>query len=176
MEGSLSLAFILILAGFLLMVAELFIPSGGILSVLSIGALGVGVSMAFFNDVAIGWYSLIGVFIALPIVGGVLLRLWPKTPMGKRFILEAPQDDGSAALMASHEELENLVGKIGKTISVLRPAGMVDFEGRRVDSITEGMMIQPGQTVRCVEVRAGKVLVRPVDSTNLESLETADFS
>lgn len=176
MEASLGLAFVLIGAGFLLMVAELFIPSGGVLSVLSIAALAVGVALTFFKSTTIGWYTLVGVFIALPVVGGMLFKLWPKTPLGKRFILEAPQDDASVAVMAAHEELEDLRGKFGQAISVLRPAGMVDFEGRRVDSITEGMMIQPGQWVRCIDVRAGKVVVRPVDKPNLESLETADFS
>ena len=57
----------------------------------------------------------------------------------------------------------------------LRPSGVVDFEGRRVDTVTEGMMVEPGQWVRCVDVQANRVVVRPVDKPNLDTLETADF-
>jgi hypothetical protein len=45
-----------------------------------------------------------------------------------------------------------------------------------VDTITEGMMVEPGQWVRCIDVQAGKVIVRPVDKPNLGELETAIFT
>ena len=80
------------------------------------------------------------------------------------------------AALPANQELENLKGRFGKTISALRPAGVVDFEGRRIDTITEGMMVEPGQWVRCVDVRAGKVVVRPVDKPSLGELETAVFT
>jgi membrane-bound serine protease (ClpP class) len=72
-------------------------------------------------------------------------------------------------------ELEQLRGRFGRALSDLRPSGVVDFEGRRVDSITEGMMVNTGQWVRCIDVKAGKVMVRPVDKPNLTDLENADF-
>ena len=56
----------------------------------------------------------------------------------------------------------------------LRP-GVVDFDGRRIDTITEGMMVEPGQWVRCIEVKAGKVIVRPVEKPNLGDLDIPDF-
>ena len=68
MDSTLSLAYILIGAGFLLMVAELFIPSGGVLSVLSAAAILVGVTLAFIHDTRTGLWTLLGVGIALPIV------------------------------------------------------------------------------------------------------------
>ena len=73
-------------------------------------------------------------------------------------------------------ELEQYRGRIGRAISALRPSGVVDFDGRRVDVITEGMMVEPGQWVRCIDVRTGRVLVRPVEKANLGDLEAADFS
>ncbi len=176
MEPGLGLAYVLIAAGFLLLVAELFIPSGGILSVLSVGSIAVGVVLVFTDNPQRGWWTLLGVFLALPIFGAVLFKIWPKTPMGKKLFLNAQVDDRERAMMPEHEELESLRGKIGQTISLLRPAGMVDFDGRRVDSITEGMMIQVGQWVRCVDVQAGKVVVRPVEKPNLDSRDTAGFN
>jgi hypothetical protein len=37
------------------------------------------------------------------------------------------------------------------------------------------MMVEPAQWVRCVDVRAGRVLVRPSAPPNLEGLENAFF-
>src|SRR5688500_14952797 len=107
-ESNLSLAYILIGAGFLLMVAELFIPSGGILSVLSATGILVGVAMTFFHSTSLGLWTLTGVGIAFPIVLAVSLHYWPKTPMGKRFFLTAPSEDDTLATMQGHPEMEQL--------------------------------------------------------------------
>ena len=173
----LHLAFILIAAGIVLLLAELFIPSG-IFFVLAIAAIVGGVVLTFThsNDMYVGWITLIGVFIALPVLGSIILHYWPRTSMGKRFFLSRPEEDATLASMPVNLELEQLRGRFGRTLSALRPAGIVDFDGRRVDTITEGMMVEAGQWVRCIDVQVGKVIVRPVDRPNLADLEDADFS
>jgi membrane-bound ClpP family serine protease len=173
----LHLAFILIAAGIVLLLAELFIPSG-IFFVLAIAAIVGGVVLTFThsNDMYVGWITLIGVFIALPVLGSIILHYWPRTSMGKRFFLSRPEEDATLASMPVNLELEQLRGRFGRTLSALRPAGIVDFDGRRVDTITEGMMVEGGQWVRCIDVQVGKVIVRPVDRPNLTDLEDADFS
>jgi membrane-bound serine protease (ClpP class) len=178
MTLSLSLAYVLIFAGLALLVAEFFLPTHGVLLVLSLSALVLGVAMTFIysDDATIGFITLISVFVALPILIGVLLHYWPKTPIGKRFFLGGPEEDSTIALMPVHLELEQLRGRYGRAISALRPAGVVEFDGRRIDCITEGMMVDPGQWVRCIDVKAGKVIVRPADKPDLGDLETAIFS
>jgi hypothetical protein len=37
-------------------------------------------------------------------------------------------------------------------------------------------MVEAGQWVKCVEVRANKVIVRPADKPTLDDFENADFS
>ncbi len=96
--------------------------------------------------------------------------------MGKRFILTAPPEDATVASMPVNQELEQLKGRIGRALSALRPAGVVDFDGRRIDTVTEGMMVDPGQWVRCIDVRAGRVVVRPVEKPDIGDLETAVFN
>jgi len=176
MEANLSLAYVLIGAGFLLMMAELFIPSGGVLSVLSACGILAGIVMAFFHDTSTGLWTLLGVCVALPVVGALLLHYWPKTPMGRRFFLTAPDETATVASLPENVEMEGLRGQFGQALSALRPAGVVDFNGRRIDCITEGVMVERGQWVRCVDVKAGKVIVRPVEKPNLTDLEVADFS
>ena len=47
---------------------------------------------------------------------------------------------------------------------------------KRVDTMSEGTLIEPGQWVKCIDVKAGKVIVRQVDKPpDLGSFETAVF-
>jgi membrane-bound serine protease (ClpP class) len=156
------------------MVAELFVPSGGILSVLSLGAIAVGVALTFQYSLTVGLTTLAAVFLALPVVGITLLHYWPRTPIGRRLVMTVPEGD-DPSVHPAQKDLESLRGRVGKTLSSLRPAGVVDFDGRRVDALTEGIMVDPGQYVRCVDVRFGKVIVRPVEKPSVADLENADF-
>jgi membrane-bound serine protease (ClpP class) len=171
-------AWLLIGLGLILLIAELFIPTGGILFVLSVAALVVGVAMTYHSNYAgvfIG--TLLFVVIGAPLLFGLVFYYWPKTSVGKRFFLTGPETDQTLASTPVNLELEQLRGRYGKTLSALRPAGVTDFDGRRVDTITEGIMIDAGRWVRCIDVQAGKVIVRPVDKPpDLGDLETSDFT
>jgi membrane-bound ClpP family serine protease len=59
-------------------------------------------------------------------------------------------------------DYHTLMGEVGRTITPLRPAGTTDFDGQRVDTVSEGIMIERGSTVRVVAVEGRRVVVRPV--------------
>jgi membrane-bound serine protease (ClpP class) len=171
----LAVGIVLIVAGFLLMLAELFLPHGGALAVVSVGCITVGVACAFFYDALAGMLTLLGILAALPVAGGALAHYWPHTEWSRRFLLPGTAPEDTVASQPHLQDLERLKGRFGRTLSALRPAGVVDFDGRRVDTITEGMMVEPGQWVRCIDVRAGRVLVRPSDRPAPGGLEDAFF-
>jgi membrane-bound ClpP family serine protease len=175
-SNTLILGFLLIGVGFLLLIADLFLTSG-VLALLSLAAVVVGVILTFVGGgIAVGIVTTLVVFLALPLTVRFLLFYWPRTPMGRQLVLSEQADDATLAALPANQELEHLKGRIGRALSELRPAGMVDFDGRRIDTITEGMMVEAGQMVRCIDVRAGKVVVRPVDKIDLGDLETAIFT
>jgi membrane-bound serine protease (ClpP class) len=169
-NSSLILAYVLIAVGFLLLVGELFCTSGTLL-VLALTSLAAGVGLAFYHGSTTGLFTLLAVLITLPVFGGLMLRYWPKTRWGRRMLLSAPDEDATVAAMPVNLELERLRGRFGRATSDLRPSGVCDFDGWRVDTITEGMMVEAGQWVRCVDVRAGKVVVRPSEKPSLDDLE-----
>jgi membrane-bound serine protease (ClpP class) len=172
----LTLSLLLILLGFVFLAAELFLPSAGLFLILSGSGIVVGIVFAFLYDSTIGWCTLGAVFVLLPTMLSVLLHIWPKTALGRQFFLAGAPEDATVAALPANQDLELLKGRIGRTLSALRPGGVVDFDGKRVDTITEGMMVSPGQLVRCIDVRAGRVVVRPVEKPNLGDLETATFN
>jgi membrane-bound serine protease (ClpP class) len=170
------LAYGLILLGLILLAADLFLPTGGILLVLAVGALVVGVAMTFAESIERGLVTLVAIAVIIPVAGSVLIHYWPRTPVGRRFFLSSPDEDDTLARMPVNLELEQLRGRYGQTVSSLRPAGVTNFDGRRVDTMSDGEMIGPGQWVRCIDVKAGKVIVRQVDRPpDLADMEPSDL-
>jgi membrane-bound serine protease (ClpP class) len=170
------LAYALIGVGLVLLAGELFLFTHGFLLVLGAAALIVGVTMSFHASTPQGIVTLVGLFIIVPILAQVLLHYFPRTLVGKKFILTERDEDDTLANMPVNLELEQLRGRYGKTLSAMRPAGVVDFDGKRIDCISEGTMIDPGRWVRCIDVRAGTVLVRQVERPpDLADMETTEL-
>ena len=63
---------------------------------------------------------------------------------------------------APRERDDEMLGKEGVTLTILRPAGVGLFDGRRVDIIADGEFIEPQRTVMVIEARGSRVVVRQV--------------
>src|SRR5262245_19520404 len=114
-----TLAYILIGVGVLLMLAEFVLPTGGVLAGLGLFGMVFGVGMTFmYADAYTGMIALLVTFVVVPVIGGLAMHYWPKTAMGKRFILNAPEDDdATVAGMPVNVELEQLRGRYGRAVS-----------------------------------------------------------
>jgi len=64
--------------------------------------------------------------------------------------------------VASPDSFADLVGKRGKALSLLRPSGTVEIDGRRVSVITAGAFIPAGASVEVVSVEGSRVVVKAV--------------
>jgi membrane-bound serine protease (ClpP class) len=160
----------LFLAGLFCLAAEIFVlPGFGVLGlgggVLLIASL-VLASQSFVlpaNDYQIRQlqWSLLGILGAAVGVSlmGVLLRRWlPSAPVLRNVLLEPPTATDGAL---EEERLEELIGLEGTTTTRLAPAGKARIAGRLHEVISDGPLVEPGLPVRVVEVRGGRVLVRP---------------
>lgn len=162
----------LILLGLALLAADLFLPSGGILSVLAITALIVGIVFSFNVSGTVGLSMTLAVALFVPGMLFLWTHYFPKTFVGRQMFLQAPTDDEFVTNNPVTAELEQLRGRFGKTISALRPSGTTEFDGRRVDAMSEGNLIEPGNWVQCVDVKPGRVIVRKVDAPpDLDDME-----
>lgn len=162
---NLTIGFILVGVALVLLVAELFLTTGGVLMVAAGIADLIGLSMIFiYGDPYIGFTTLAAEAVILPLFAALAFYVWPNTPMGRRMILRAQSHgDDTLAATPAIQELEQLRGRVGKAVSVLRPAGVVEFDGRRVDCLSEGILIEPETWVRCVDVKTNRVFVRPIE-------------
>ena len=156
------LAFAILIAffGLILLVGEYLFATGGILLVAAV--------MCFFAAVGlIGIYGSTLEFAVASVLGmiGVPLSTYGAVMVWKKVFGGDPSPAAEATIgeMPELAGLESLRGRVGKTISPMRPSGVVNFEGQRVDAMSEGPMFDAGVWVKCVDVKAGKVVVRQVE-------------
>jgi membrane-bound serine protease (ClpP class) len=80
-------------------------------------------------------------------------------------------DRGTASWKAADVGLGELVGKEGRTLTPLRPAGMVEIDERRIDVVSDSEFLGAGVRVRVVEVEGNRVVVEPATETELATRE-----
>jgi membrane-bound serine protease (ClpP class) len=157
-------AILLFLLGAVLLVAEVFIPSFGLLTVAAIASVVGGIVIFFGYSNLAGWT---GVFIAVVMVPTVLMmayRILPKTRFGKNVILMQPQRQKGEGVPDA-DRLKELMGHEGTVLTPLRPVGMCDFAGLRVESVAESGYVAKDRKVKVINVDGTQVTVRVVEET-----------
>lgn len=160
-----QLYLVLLIAGVLLIGAEVFVPDGilGTIGALFLlGASAVGFAIFPFSIAAL---ALVGTILLVCVSVVLWVRIFPKTPVGKRMMMA---EDLKAA-HATDEDAISLKGKIGMTTSELRPSGYAEIDGRRIDVISASGDVIPNDTeVEIVKVEGYRVLVEPTTETTKE--------
>lgn len=148
----------LAVVGILLLALEIVvIPGFGVSGILGIAALITSVVLAADSVAEAILYSAI----TLSAVGVITYVLWKNGFLDKRLFLAARQsrNEGYVAPKVSFEEY---MGRCGRALTPLRPAGTADFDGERLDVVTEGGFIQQGSLVKIVAVEGARIIVREV--------------
>jgi membrane-bound ClpP family serine protease len=158
-----------LIAGLLLMVAELFIPSGGAIGLLAFGLLAVSLWQAFAYSTGAGATFLVILAVMVPGTLAFMLRIWPNTPFGRWLFLKPPEPE-EIGTPGAGTRLDHLMGQIGRTLTPLRPSGLVDFEGRSLDALAQEGLIPKGTMVEAVQVRGSQIVVRPASVPDLDQL------
>jgi len=112
---------------------------------------------------------------SLLIVGGALVgllgfamfmrRYLPNTPLLKRIMLPAPEDEAFQQIL-QRESLVNyqhLVGRRGVTTTQLTPSGKAILDDQLIDVISEGELVKLDTEIEVVEVHGNRVIVRPLE-------------
>jgi membrane-bound ClpP family serine protease len=154
-------AILLMLVGCVLVVLEVFIPSGGIISILAavsfIGSLFIAFQDSATTGPTTGLIFTATTVFAVPTLIALAFKYWPRTPMGKAFLGELPTD----AEVLPDDPRRALIGRVGVARSKMLPSGAVEVDGHMLDAVTQGQAIEPGTYVVVSEVRANRVVVRP---------------
>lgn len=150
-------AIVLMLLGCALVVLEVFLPSGGLISVLSAVAFIGAIIIAFQRGPATGFMFVLSTVIAVPVMLAVGFKVLPMTPMGRVFLGDLPTEED----VLPEDPRRALLGKVGVARTKMLPSGAVEIDGQMIDAVTQGRAIEPGQYVVVSEVRANRVVVQP---------------
>ena len=146
----------LILVGLALVAVEVtLVPGLNVVGV--VGALGAaaGLVLAF---VEFGPWGGLGALTATALAAGGLGYLLWESGAWDRFVLAdtlRADDDPDEA-----ESRARLLGRTGTALTPLRPAGVAEVDGARVDVETEGAWVAAGSRVRVAALDRRRVIVR----------------
>ena len=150
-----ELVIMLLVAGALLLLLETLLPGmiAGIVGMLClIAAVFVGYDRL---GVPAGHWVLLGVLFGL-IVGTIIwLKYFPTSRLARPFVSKSTVGDIGT-------DRPELLNQTGTAFTHLRPSGTALINGKRVDVVTEGAMIERGKPIKVVANEGMRVIVREI--------------
>lgn len=145
----------LLVVGILLLLAETMLP-GVIAGVIGACCLMAGVAEGY-AQFGMRTGNLILLLVLLGLTAGfcLWLKFFPDSRLAKVVVSHKVVGDIGT-------EQPELVNQTGTAFTQLRPAGTAVINGRRVDVVTEGQLIERGTPVKVVAVEGMRVIVRAV--------------
>jgi membrane-bound serine protease (ClpP class) len=148
-----GLVITLLVMGALLLLAETVLP-GMIAGIVGVCCLAGGVIQGYVEFGArTGNLILLGVLIGLVIGFSLWLKYFPDSRIARVFVSQGITG-------ATTMEKPQLLHQTGIAFTQLRPAGTAIINGKRIDVVTEGQLIEKGTPVQVVAVDGMRVVVR----------------
>lgn len=145
-----------------LIIVEVFVPSGGIISICALTCLIGGVAIFFQYSATAGWVGIIAAVVMIPSVVIVAYKMFPKTRFGKSVTLTPPKRQQGDAIPGT-AELKKLLGAVGVVLTPLRPVGMCNFSGQRVECVAESGYVDKDKEVKVMHVEGTQLTVRIIE-------------
>jgi membrane-bound serine protease (ClpP class) len=157
---------LLIAIGVLLLAIEVFlIPGVTVAGIAGIVALGAGLGLTLVGagatvSVIITALGQVAISILLALAGAfALIRALPRLPFGNRLVLQTDMT-ADRGYVSSPDSDRRWLRKTGTAISPLRPAGIAEFDGTRVDVVSDGDFVEAGSTIEVTRVDGNRIVVR----------------
>ena len=147
-----------------LIIAEVFVPSGGLLSVCALACLIGGTYIFFKQSTTAGVAGVIFGVIMIPSLLRYAYKEFPNTRFGKRVTLAPPKRHQGDAIPDT-DKIKELLGAEGVVLTALRPVGTCDFSGYRIECVAESGYIGKGKKVRVIDVESTQLTVRLIEET-----------
>ncbi len=141
--------------GLLVVLAEIFIPSFGILTLIALGIFFYSLYLVFttISDTAGMIFTGLDVILLPAFVWAGIQALARSNLSLKR---ELSKDDGVAA---QAKDMQAYVNMKGHAVTDLRPAGMARIGSDRLDVVTDGEYVDAGTPVIVTEVTGNRIIV-----------------
>jgi len=146
---------VLQIMGLFTVVAEVFLPSMGLLSITALGFIGYSLFLVFNAFPISAFYALLGVdLILLPVVLILGFKMLALSPLSLKKELSASQ-----GVVSQSPDLKNYLDRTGHSLTTLRPSGTALIGGIRLDVVTDGEFIEADTPLRVCKVTGNQVIV-----------------
>lgn len=161
------------IVGVALLVAEVFMPGFGIAGITGIVLEVISIVLVYLKY---GGLAAMGLTIVILAVIGisisVSLRSATKGRLSKSPIILKDSETTAEGYIAS-ADMDVFIGREGETITPLRPTGMADFDGIRLNVVSEGDYIPKGIPVRVQVTDGSRVVVRRIAAVETSADQSA---
>jgi membrane-bound serine protease (ClpP class) len=157
---SLIIPIVLQVLGTAVVIAEFFIPSGGILSIAAAGLFGYSLYSAFAHvSTGAGYCFVAADAVLIPVLVVVGVRMIAKGPASLKTTLSQAEGVTSQPL-----EQQDYIGKEGTTVTALHPAGIALIDNKRLDVVSSGEYIGKLVPVMVTAVTGNQIVVKKKDA------------
>ena len=151
-----SIPVVLQLAGVQMIIAEIILPSGGLLSLVAAGLFGYSLFIVFHDiSTMAGTYFVLADLIIIPALLALGLKILARSPATLRETLSSEN-----GVVSQSPELESFMGREGKSVTDLRPGGTAIIDDKRLDVVSRGEYIEKDSNLIVVEVTGNQIIVR----------------
>ncbi len=151
---------ILLIVGFCLVVVEMYMPGFGFPGIAGSVCLIAGIALYARTDI-VAWLVLTVIIVALLCVAlSISIRSAARGRLAKSKLV---LNEVSTTSELSENDLSYYVGKNGVTSTILRPAGIGDFAGVKLNVLSDGEFIPAGARVTVTRVEGNRIFVRKDD-------------
>lgn len=159
-----TVSVILFIAGIVLLLIELFVPGFGIFG--GLGLIALVLCIVFqaktLLEALILFLIISAIVVALALIAARSLRRgW----LYRSSIVLKDAEEKEQGYVANQDR-SHFVGKVGKSLTTLRPAGTALFDGEKVDVVTDGAFIPSGVSVEVVRIMGPSIIVRQLEDSN----------
>jgi len=146
---------ILLIIGFCLVVVEMYVPGFGFPGITGIICLISGVALFARGDI-MAWLVMTVIIVALLCIAlSISMHSAAKGRLAKsRLVLN------EVATEVSENDLNYYLGKSGHATTILRPAGMGEFEGVKLNVLSDGEYIPAGEKIIVTRVEGNRIFVK----------------
>lgn len=155
----------LLLLGFFLIWLEVWvIPGFNVVGISGLLAILFGTVLVFTS---LGWLTGITSIGVTGSIGYSMFYLAQKAGVWNKFILQTSLPSGEQLQQLEGVERKQYLGKTGSVLTPLRPTGVIEIDGERLEVVTEGGFIAAGSRVRVVAMDRRRYFVRLDESAAL---------
>ena len=148
------------LFGILMFIVEMFTPGFGVAGGLGIASFAAIIVMQFLaNSLTSALIVTAVLVLLLAIIVVLFIRSFQKGAISRSKLINTTAVEGESSPVVT-EKGKSLVGKTGTAVTALRPAGIVEIEGERLNVSTYGNFIDAGKEVTVAAVEGLNVFVK----------------